>query len=111
MNPANFRHRITFQQRISPEEKTENRFPVKGWQDVVAVWAMNKTVNGREYSQAATTQNERTVRWIIRYRTGLSEDMRIVFQDGEITRFFEIDAILSDDERKKTLTVVCKEAR
>lgn len=108
MNPAEFRHRITFQSKTE-NAKDADGFPIPEdeapWTDVVTVWAKNKTVSGREFVQAAATQNERAVRWIIRHRKGLNEDMRILF-DG---RIFDIEAILADDELKKTLTVVCKE--
>lgn len=108
MNPAKINKRITFQKKNNDAldgdgfEIPESEAP---YIDVVKVWAMAKTVNGGEYHEAAATQNERTTRWIIRYRTGLSEDMRVSY-DG---RIFEIEAILPDDELKKTLTVVCKE--
>jgi SPP1 family predicted phage head-tail adaptor len=107
-NPGLFKHRISFQSRDN-DAKNENGFPLSEQENpyvnIVTVWAQNKTISGREYTQAATTQNERTVRWIIRYRKGLTEDMRVIY-DG---RTFEIDTILPDDEQKKTLTVVCKE--
>ncbi|MFE4525439.1 phage head closure protein [Cytobacillus firmus] len=107
MNPAQFRHRITFQSGGAAVDSDGFPIPEKDapFIDVVTVWAMNKTVSGREYVQAAATQNERVVRWVIRHRTGLSEDMRVLFEG----RIFEIEAILSDDELKKTLTIVCKE--
>ncbi|ALC80445.1 phage head closure protein [Bacillus gobiensis] len=107
MNPGKFRHRIIFQQ-INPGAVDEEGFPLPDgqWADVMKAWAMAKTVSGREYHEASATQNERTTRFIIRYRNGLSEDMRVKYQD----RIFEIEAILPDDEVRKTLTVVCKEA-
>lgn len=108
MNPGQLNKRISFQ------KKAENTTDDEGFSipeseipyvDVVSVWAMAKTVSGREYHQAAATQNERATRWIIRYRKGLSEDMRILYDN----RVFEIEAILPDDEARETLTVVCKE--
>lgn len=108
MNPGQLNKRITFQQKSSNSIDNEG-FAIPDdevpYVDVITVWAMAKTVSGREYHQAAATQNERTTRWIIRHRKGLSEDMRIVY-DG---RFFNIEAILPDDELKKTLTIICKE--
>lgn len=103
MNPGLFRHRITFQS--FSETTNENGFPVQDWTDVKTVWAMIKTLQGREYYQAATTQNENTVRFVIRYTAGINPDMRIKYKD----RTFEILSIINDDELNKTLTIIAKE--
>lgn len=104
MNPAKFRHRITFQKLVPGEDDGFGGGDT--WEDVKTVWAAAKTTSGREYAAAAATQNERTTRWIIRYTTGLDENMRIRYG----TRFFNITAILQDDELHRTLTCICKEA-
>jgi SPP1 family predicted phage head-tail adaptor len=103
MNPALFRHRITFQSFT--ETTNENGFPVQDWTDVKTVWAMIKTLQGREYYEAATTQNENTVRFVIRYTSGINPDMRIKYKD----RTFEILSVINDDELNKTLTIMAKE--
>jgi SPP1 family predicted phage head-tail adaptor len=103
MNPGRFRHRITFQSFI--ETTNENGFPVQDWTDVKTVWAMIKTLQGREYYEAATTQNENTVRFVIRYTTGINPDMRIKYKE----RTFEILSVINDDERNITLTIIAKE--
>jgi SPP1 family predicted phage head-tail adaptor len=103
MNPALFRHRITFQE--FSETTNENGFPVQGWTDVKTVWAMIKTLQGREYYEAATTQNENTVRFVIRYTSGINPDMRIKYKE----RTFEILSVINDDELNKTLTIMAKE--
>lgn len=104
MNPGKLNKRITFQRKTSAKDDDgfEN---TQQYEDVISVWAGAKTISGREYYQAAAVQNEKQVRWIIRYREGLTEDMRIRFK----SRIFEIKAILDDDELKKTLTIVCEE--
>jgi len=107
MNPGLFKHRITFQQ-YNHDAVNDNGFPLpedQRWSEYKSVWAMIKTLQGREYVQAASTQNENTTRFVIRYTTGLNADMRIVFK----TRKFEIESIINDDERNKTLTIICKE--
>jgi len=103
MNPGSLNKRITFQ--LFTESINENGFSVESWQDVMSVWAMIKTLNGREYYQAATTQNENSIRFIIRYTTGLHPDMRIVYN----LRHFDIESIINDDEANKTMTIMCKE--
>jgi SPP1 family predicted phage head-tail adaptor len=103
MNPGLFRHRITFQEFI--ETTNENGFPVQEWIDVKTAWAMIKTLQGREYYEAATTQNENNVRFVIRYTSGINPDMRIKYKD----RAFEILSVINDDERNITLTIIAKE--
>ncbi|ADU95291.1 phage head closure protein [Geobacillus sp. Y412MC52] len=107
MNPGLFRHRITFQ-KCDENATNENGFPLEDsqrWQDVKTVWAMIKTLQGREYYEAATTQNENTVRFVIRYTTGINPDMRIKYKD----RTFEILSVINDDEQNITLTIIAKE--
>lgn len=106
-NSGSFRHRITFQQ-YDPETVNENGFPLpddQKWKDFKSAWAMIKTLQGREYYAASSTQNENTIRFVIRYTPGLHPDMRILYKN----RVFEIEAIINDDELNKTLTLMCKE--
>jgi SPP1 family predicted phage head-tail adaptor len=103
MNPGKLNKRITFQRFI--EGKDADGFPLEEWQDVKTCWAMIKTLKGREYFQSATTQNENSSRFIIRYTTGLHPDMQILYKG----RTFEIESIINDDEMNKTLTIICKD--
>jgi len=99
-----FNKKITFQLN----QETENAMgdTVTDWVDVKVMWAMVKTTKGREYIQAAAVQGENTVRFVTRYTTGLTNDMRIVYKG----RTFEIIAPpINDDELDKTLTIMAKE--
>ncbi|MBE2918735.1 phage head closure protein [Anoxybacillus flavithermus] len=98
-----FKHRITIQRQV--EEQNENGFIINEWQDRHHLWAAIKTLRGREYYEAATTQNENTVRFVVRYTTGINPDMRIKYKD----RAFEILSVINDDELNKTLTIIAKE--
>lgn len=104
MNPAQFRHRITFQ----TYESTENTMgdAVSAWVNHSTRWAMIKTVQGKEFVQATSLRGESTVRFVIRYVTGITNTMQILY-DG---RVFEIIAPpINDDELNKTLTIMTKE--
>lgn len=103
MNPGHLNKRITIQQ--FSQTINENGFPVEEWVNIKSVWAMIKTVSGKEYMSAAQTQNENKTRFVIRHITDIHPDMRIVFKN----RVFEMQAIINDDEANKTLTIVCKE--
>ena len=78
INPGSFKHRI----RIEKFEEiiNENGFSQELWTVYRELWAMIKTLQGREYYQAATTQNENSMRFIIRYTNGLHPDMRVVYK-------------------------------
>ncbi|ALA12413.1 phage head closure protein [Paenibacillus larvae] len=103
MNPGKLNRRITFQKH--GETTNENGFKTDGWVDVQTVWACIKTLKGKEFYEASTTQNQNTTRFIIRYRKGLHPDMRIKYNN----RYFDIEAIINDDEMNKTLTIHAKE--
>ncbi|MBB5356650.1 SPP1 family predicted phage head-tail adaptor [Anoxybacillus mongoliensis] len=98
-----FKHRITIQAQVG--EQNENGFSSQEWQDRHHLWAAIKTLRGREYHEAATTQNENTVRFVVRYTAGITSDMRIQYKD----RTFEIVSVINDDERNVTMTIVAKE--
>lgn len=76
------------------------------WQDFKAPWATIKTMQGREYFAAATAQAENTYRFIIRYTTDVTNDMRIIYK-GRV--FDIIEPPINDDELNKTLTIIAKE--
>lgn len=102
MNPAQFRHRINVQRPI--EAKDELGQIETTWEDVKMIWAMIKTVQGREYVAASATQNENSVRFVVRYTKGIDSTMRIVYKD----RVYEIENVINDDEMNKTLTIIAK---
>jgi SPP1 family predicted phage head-tail adaptor len=108
MNPANLNKRITIQ-LMNPDARDPDGFPLKDdqkWQDVKTVWAMVKTLKGREFYQAAAVQAENTTRFVIRYTVGIDNTMRIKYNN----RIFKIiSPPINDDERNITLTIIAKE--
>lgn len=75
---GDLRHRITFQKLTT--SVNENGFEVETWEDFKTVWAAVSNLHGREYFATAAVQAENTVKFTIRYLTGLDTTMRIVFQ-------------------------------
>jgi SPP1 family predicted phage head-tail adaptor len=103
-NSGSFRHRITFQE--FGETTDSDGFSIQDWKDVKTVWAMIKTIQGREFYQAAAVQAENTTRFVTRYTTGINNKMRIKY--GE--RIFDIVAPpINDDEKNITLTIITNE--
>jgi SPP1 family predicted phage head-tail adaptor len=104
LNSGEFRHRITIQKLTSQEDEL-GQVVDEEWVDVKSVWASIKTLQGREYIEAAATQSETTVRFIIRHTTGIDETMRVVFKG----KTYEIVAPpINDNELNKTLTIITK---
>ena len=103
-NSGSYRHRIT----IETISETENDMGdvLINWITFKTAWSMIKTVRGNEFVEAASTQGERIVRFIIRYTAGITNDMRIIY-DGRI--FEIISPPINDDELNDTLTIMARE--
>lgn len=82
MNPADLRHRITIQEKRSI--KDEDAISTIKWVDVITIWASFEPMatGSRTYFQAAAVQAENTVKFKIRYRKGITNAMRVLF-NGE----------------------------
>ena len=87
---GDLRHRITFQKHTTTIN--ENGFEVETWEDYRTVWAAASNLHGREYYAAAAVQAENTVKFTIRYLSGVDAAMRICFQ-GKTYNITAIDNI------------------
>ena len=98
MNPGELRHKITFQiQDLEQESEI--------WDEVCTVWANIKPIAGEEYYKAETIDSELTHRIIMRYRKGITPDMRVVYKG----RIFYIQSVINDYERNVSLQLMCRE--
>lgn len=109
-NPYN--HSGLFKHRISLYKKgaapgNDSGFPDEepGYELHKMVWAKARTMSARQYFSSGGQQNERTTLWEIRYEEGINDDMQVQYEG----RTFEIENIITNDEAKRTLTLVCKE--
>lgn len=78
---------------------------VPKWADLATVWAAFEPLRSREFFEAAAANAENTVRFYIRYRPGISQEMRILHDD----RVFNISAVADRTERKAELEITAKE--
>lgn len=76
------------------------------WADTATVWASVEPVSGREPFVAQQLQGHVTHKVLIRYRSGITHDMRVLFG----TRKFDVQAVINDKERNETLMLYCQEA-
>lgn len=100
-NPRKYDRRITIQKFVSTID--DEGVSTKDWMPVITLWAKRKplTTRWREYFQAAGINAEKMFQYEIRYREGITEEMRIIdgkkkVGDVEIDRIFEIKAVLDD---------------
>lgn len=106
MIPAGkLRHRITIQRLV--ETLDEYNDPVVTWEDVATnVPTSVEPLQGREFYQAQQAQSEVTVRFRIRYRSGLDASMRIVFEG----RYFGIiSPPIDPNMQHRELHLMCAE--
>jgi SPP1 family predicted phage head-tail adaptor len=100
---ADYRHRVTLQQRATVVDN--EGFATEQWQDWVTVWAAVEPIRGREYFAAAAVNAQNDVRIRIRYRPGVTPDMRVVY--GQ--RVFDIQSVIDVDERHREIQLMCRE--
>lgn len=103
MNIAKLRHRVTLQSKEF--SKDEEGTPTETWIDVATVWASVEPLRGREYFAAATVNAENTVRIRMRYRRGVTPDMRALY-DG---RVFEIQSVIDVNEMHREIHLMTQE--
>jgi SPP1 family predicted phage head-tail adaptor len=103
MNPGTLNRRITIQQLTTG--KDDEGFPTESWNDFYSCWAAVEPLKGREYFQAAAFNAENTVRFRIRYRSGIKPDMRIVYDK----RVFDIISVIDINEAHKEIHLMAKE--
>lgn len=103
MQPFKYRPRVNagkMRRRIRVQEKktiTDREGIIKTeWVDIAAPWAARKplTARWRETFQAAGVNAEKMVQFTIRYRTGITPDMRVIDTQGD--QAYDIKAVLDD---------------
>jgi SPP1 family predicted phage head-tail adaptor len=103
MNSAKLRHRITLQSKT--KVKDSEGITKEKWADVMTVWAAVEPLRGREYFQAAAVNQENTVRFRIRYRAGVTPNMRVKYG----SRLFDIKSVIDIEERHVEMHLMCQE--
>ncbi|WP_067924869.1 phage head closure protein [Alicyclobacillus shizuokensis] len=102
---ADYRHRITIQQQVTVTD--DEGFTTTTWQDVATVWAAVEPMNARwrVFYEAAAVNAERDTLIRIRYRPGVTQDMRVVY--GQ--RVFSIRLVVDPEERHREIQLMCRE--
>ena len=97
------RHRIIIQKQII--STNVNGFEKESWEDHQEVWAAVSNLHGREFFAAAQVQAENTVKFTIRFLSGIDTKMRISFQD----KYFNITAVDNIKYKNKYIEIKAQE--
>lgn len=94
--------RVVLQRRVAGKDALGQ--PNTGWQDVATVWAHIRNENGAQTIKAGAETSALKSSIRIRYRSGLTEDMRVLVGAAA----YQIQAILPDEEGKQFIDLVCE---
>ncbi|MMZ49680.1 Phage head-tail joining protein [compost metagenome] len=103
MNIAKLDKRVTIQRFKKTKDK--EGIPTEAWIDVATVWAAVEPLRGREYFAAAAVNQERTVRFRMRYRPNITAEMRLLYE----RRVFDIKSVIDVNEAHRELHLMCEE--
>lgn len=78
LNAGQLDQRITLQSPSSSVDALGQR--VETWSDVEPIWARAQPARGREFFAAGGMQGEASVVFTIRYRTGVTREMRVMWR-------------------------------
>ncbi|MEN3132503.1 phage head closure protein [Bacillus albus] len=105
LNASDLNKRITLQKKSNDYHTDEEGNPIEKWEDVATVWAAVKPLRGREFWQAASVNAENTIRVEIRYRKGITNNMRILYGN----RLLDINSVIDVEEKHRDMHLMCKE--
>lgn len=103
MDAGRMDKRVTLQAQTSTRNAIGE--PVVAWADVATVWAAVEPLQGREFWAQQQVQSEVTTRVRIRYRAGITPDMRVVHQG----RVLNIASVIDPQERHDEMQLMCSE--
>lgn len=95
--------RITLQQRSSSKDSSGQQSQT--WSDAFTCWAAIDPLSGRELQAAQAIVAETTHEVLIRYRSTVRPDMRVVYQ----TKVFDVLNVLDEGMQHRMLRMLCSE--
>jgi len=97
------RNRLTLQYKT--ETRTSTGAVEHTWTTDSTVWGAIEPLSGKEYIAASQTQNENTVRIVIRYHATIADTWRVV-NDGLA---YSIHSIINSDSRDHMMVLMCSQ--
>ena len=83
------------------------------WGDSITHYAAIRPLTGKEVIESGKIQHELTHRFFMRYRDGITPDMRIRYHDYRAgsDRYFDIVSLLNKNEAYKELEILATEVK
>lgn len=94
---SRLRHRLSLQQEVQTADGAGGY--IRTWQTLADLWAEFQAVTGKEILIAGKLQSEVSHKITIRYRTGVTAGMRLVYD----SRIFDIKAVVNKQENDEVL--------
>ena len=108
INPGQLKHKITLQVPTTGENEVGEDEP--GYNDYLILFASIEVLRGNQYIEAKKVRDELTFKVIIRYRPGVTNQMRIKYSKrNEPDRYFIIEDIINVGELNRMLQIICYE--
>lgn len=108
MEAGRMRSRIRIQQMEYKKDSSGQR--VGSWVDFCTIWAEVQCTDSKLISDEGVIQHEGLYRFFIRYRHGITPEMRVVWKDHGKERIFTMVGPPADWKTQRTgLTLLCKE--
>lgn len=105
MQAGKLRHRIQIQRKVTAQDPVTGEQLTNQWEDFARVWASVEDLSARDFVAAQAIQSEAKSRVVIRYREGITADMRIVLNSGVICAIVG-PPLMDPDSRKEYLTLL-----
>jgi len=105
MGAGKYKNRVEFQ--TNSTAVNSDGTPVNVWSELATVWAGVNTVTGREKWANRHTSHNYDAAVSIRYRSDITESMRIIYNG----RTLQIKTIIDVNERRRELVLLCVEFR
>jgi SPP1 family predicted phage head-tail adaptor len=103
MQAGHLRHQIIIQAATTAQDAYGE--PVRTWTTHATVRAAVEPLQGREYFVGQQMQSEVSTRIRIRYRTGITPLMRVLWG----SRIFEIETVQEVKSNRQELHLMCRE--
>lgn len=104
MRSGRLRHKVTVQ---TVSEATDSfGQAIKTWSTYAQPFASVEPLNGREFFTANADSSEVTVRIRLRYLSGLTTKMRVLWD----SKYYNIESIIDPAERNAEMVLMCSEA-
>ena len=104
MKAGKLRHRVAIE---IPIDTVSSGAVTRTWNSYDTAWASIEPLYGREYWEAAKLNSEITAKIVMRWRRGITPQMRCTYGP----RTFEIISIIDDLQLNRELRLMVKEER